>query len=332
MVEYIKSFIECVCLTIIGEFRAPMPSTSRPSLTELLVAALGPLGLQNTRGVSKLDKVLGGFNKLADALTALRNDDGAVAHGKDAFLDPLDIDTCRAFLHAGDAILAALLNALEGKQPDLTVTREPYGSFPHLDKRIDGVASIEAWVDEDGASPLVVLKVKIGPRDESIEIRAEPSRLLYGIDRSAYVEVLRTVGMGVSEAEEDGEEAVPGAAAPEAAEGAGAGVSVVGGPRTVLVAAYSGTFADLRGGIEAFLASEGVKQVTDPGALTQLVDSLLATSEQNMALDWRQREPIQARLKVACKRVLIQFGIEPKKAEGIAERLVVWLRGQAPEN
>jgi hypothetical protein len=129
IVEHVKSFIESVCLTIMGELREPMPS-STPSTTDLLVAALSPLGLRNSKGASKLDKVLSGFNRLADALTEMRNDNGPLAHGKDGFLDALTTDHARAFLHAGDAILGVLLNALEGKQPDLTVTREPYESFP----------------------------------------------------------------------------------------------------------------------------------------------------------------------------------------------------------
>lgn len=57
LVDHVKSFLESVCVTIMGELREPMPS-STPSTTELLVAALGPLGLRNTKGASKLDKVL----------------------------------------------------------------------------------------------------------------------------------------------------------------------------------------------------------------------------------------------------------------------------------
>jgi hypothetical protein len=95
LVEHVKSFIESVCLTIMSELREPMPSAT-PSTTDLLVAALNPLGLRNTRGASKLDKVLSGFNRLADALTEMRNDNGPVAHGKDAFLDALTVDYARA--------------------------------------------------------------------------------------------------------------------------------------------------------------------------------------------------------------------------------------------
>jgi hypothetical protein len=118
-----------------------------------------------------------------------------------------------------------LLNALEGKQPDLTVTREPYESFPHLNERIDRAVSVEARIDEDGERSMVVLSVATGPQGEAIELRVEPSRLLYGLDRSAYIEVLRTADLGAAEAEEvedEDESAIPEPAAPA---GIGAGSS-----------------------------------------------------------------------------------------------------------
>jgi Abortive infection C-terminus len=329
LVEHVKSFIESVCLTIMGELREPMPS-STPSTTDLLVAALSPLGLRNSRGASKLDKVLSGFNRLAEALTEMRNDNGPVAHGKDAFLDSLTADHARAFLHVGDAILGVLLNALEGKQPDLTVTREPYESFPHLNERIDRAVSVEVRIDEDGERPMVVFSVATGPRGEAIELRVEPSRLLYGIDRSAYIEVLRTADLMVAETEEDeAEEQAVGSAAPVVPNGLG--VAPMANPLTDLVPAYEGRLEPIRAALEDFLSAEGVNLTAATESGDRLADSLLATAEQNMGLDWIRREPLQARLKVACKRVLVQFGSDAPKAEEIAERLVGWLRVQAPE-
>lgn len=49
LIETVKSFVECVCLTILGEYGEPMPSGT-PSTSELLVASLRLLGLSNTRG------------------------------------------------------------------------------------------------------------------------------------------------------------------------------------------------------------------------------------------------------------------------------------------
>lgn len=327
LVEHVKSFIESVCLTIMGEWREPMPSPT-PSTTDLLIAALNPLGLRNTRGASKLDKVLSAFNRLADALTEMRNENGPVAHGKDAFLDPLATDHARAFLHAGDAILGVLLSALEGKQPDLTVTREPYERFPHLNGRIDRAVSVEAHIDEDGERPMVVFSVATGSQGDTIELRVEPSRLLYGIDRSAYIEVLRTANLAFTEADNDGEE---GLAAPVSVAPPDIGATSADLPLTEVRAAYKGGLEPLRIGLRDFLGAEGV----DPTGVVEkggrLLDSLLATVEQNMGLDWKRREPLQARLKVACKRILVHFGSASAKAEKVAERLVAWLRIQAPE-
>jgi hypothetical protein len=60
-----------------------------------------------------------------------------------------------------------------------------------------------------------------------------------------------------------------------------------------------------------------------------LVESLLATADQNLGVDWEQRPALQARLKVASRRVLVRFGLEPERAEGVAERLVAWMKAEA---
>ena len=236
-------------------------------------------------------------------------------------------DHARAFLHAGDAILSLLLNALEGKEPDLTVTREPYEHFSHLNDRIDRAVGVTAHVDEEGDRPVVVFSVTTDPQDKAIEIRIEPSRLLYGIDRPAYIEVLKTV-------EDIRVEAQPEEQQPndtlelEREELPVASRSV---PSTDVVLSYSGRLSILRPALERFLVAEGGQQMAVPAAGADLTDSILATAEESMGLDWNQREALQARMKVACKRVMVQFGINAEKAEEVAERLVAWMRIQAPD-
>lgn len=325
LVEHVKSFIESVCLTIMGELREPMPS-STPSTTELLVAALSPLGLRNTRGANKLDKVLSGFNRLSDALAEMRNETGPVAHGKDGFLDPVTADHARVFLFVGDAILGVLLNAFEGKEPDLSVTREPYESFPHLNERIDRAVSVEARVDEDGDRQVVVFSVATGPMGEVIELRVEPSRLLYGIDREAYIEVLKSVELVVEEAETEREEPETEVEAPEPVEVSWSPAEE--GPVSILTSAYAGELEAFRHELEVFLTTEGVEPPEAEEGDNRLIDSLLATVEENTGLDWKERKSIQARLKVVCKRVLVHFGVDTDKASEVAGRLVVWLRIQ----
>jgi hypothetical protein len=43
----------------------------------------------------------------------------------------------RTYLYIGDAILGLLLSALEGKEPDLEFTREPYERFLQFNNQID---------------------------------------------------------------------------------------------------------------------------------------------------------------------------------------------------
>ena len=327
LVEHVKSFIESVCLTILSEFGQPKPS--KPNSTKLLVAALDALGLSNTRGATELNTVLSGFNRLSDALIKMRNETGPVAHGKDGFLDSVTIDHTRAFLHVGDAILGVLLNALEGMEPDLAVTHEPYETFKNYNDRIDQDASVQVQIDEEDDRPVIVFSVTTGLSEEAIELRVEPSRLLYGTDRQAYIEVLKTTNevpaIPVDEIEEQKEKGevtfsesddMPSVAPVEAV-----------GPVTAVMSVYDGTFETLRSGLKTFLTLEGVNPTVIAGK-EQLIDSLLATADTNMALDWRNREPIQARIKVACKRVLVQFGTESGKADEIAKRIVMWLSQQ----
>lgn len=323
LIEHIKSFIESVCITIMGELREPIPS-STPSTTDLLVAALFPLGLRNTRGASKLDKVLSGFNRLTDTLAEMRNETGPVAHGKDGFLDAVAADHARAFLAVGDSILGVLLNALEGKEPDLNVTREPYESFPHLNERIDRAVRVEAWVDEDGERQIVVFSVAMGPLGEELELRIEPSRLLYGIDRGAYIEVLKTAELVIPEAEEEAKEPSLEAEPTEPAEVLLAASE--GSPLVALVPRYSGPLDPYRVELRMILAAEALDSEMTDGDGNRLADSLFATMEQNIGLDWMERESIQARIKVSCKRVLVHFGVDTGTAAKIGDHLVAWLR------
>lgn len=322
VVEHVKSFIECVCTTILVEFGEQIPSN--PTSTELLVEALKPLGLQNSRGASKLDKVLSAFNRLSDALSEMRNENGPVAHGKDGFLDVIEEDHARAFLHAGDAIVGLLLNALEGKQPNLLFTREPYERFKHLCERIDRAVGIEAEVDDESGGPILVLSLSIFGRTEKLKLRIEPSRLLYGIDRTAFVGVLSDAPETLEEEEVDEEEEEAPTVAPVSTETEA--VIHTEPTAVVVVGEYTGLFANLREGLRAFIIREGINAApTD-----ELINSLLATAESNSGVDWQTRGNLQARMKVGFRRVLGKEGIDPTKITGASERMLTWLKVSVP--
>jgi hypothetical protein len=325
LIATVKSFIECVCLTILGEFGKPMPS-SDPSTTELLVEALKPLGLENTRGASRVDKLLSAHNRMADALSEMRNVNDPVAHGKDGFLDALTANEYRAFLITADTILALLLSAHDGKEPNLQYTREPYDRFSHLNDRIDRAVTLEATIEDGEESQLLLLKVRGTDTGDEIEIRVPPSKILYALDRTAYVGFLL----------ESPTQAAPEpqvAAIVEAAEPAKPAhpAEQLPAPQEVLHA-YQGALLPLKGSLDQYLDSLGPPVADLAHSGKNVSDSLLATAEQHMGTDWRERETLQAGMKVALRRTLIRFGVDATRADEAAGHLVSWFRIQVADN
>ena len=189
LVEHVKSFVECVCRTILDE--RGVPDEPRATNTRLLVVTLEALGLRRSQRAYAVDKVLSAFNKLSDALADVRNKQGPVAHGKSGFVDSLSADYRRVFLYVGDAILGLVLARDEGVNPDLLATHEPYENFDHLHARIDAAVRAEVDVEDDDGSVVLVVSLHVG--GEAMVLRVEPSRFLYEIDRQAYVEALSSV-------------------------------------------------------------------------------------------------------------------------------------------
>jgi Abortive infection C-terminus len=321
LIATVKSFIESLCLTVLGEFGKTMPS-SEPSTTELLVEALRVLGLQNSRGASKLDKLLSAHNKLADALNEMRNENDPVAHGKDGFLDALTLNERRAFLLTADTILALILRAHDGKEPDLQYTREPYDRFQHLHERLDGAVTVESAIENEEDSQEIVITLRTGNLPDGIQLRIEPSRLLYAIDRTAYVELLTSSAVPpaiITPAADVSAKAPPELRrAPEPES-----------PVAEVVLSYQGFLSTLKESFDRYLDSLGLGPSVYPASGMNLRDSLLATAERSMGLDWAKREPLMAAMKVALRKTLRQFGIDSRRAEEGAEHLVSWFKIQA---
>jgi hypothetical protein len=319
LIGTVKSFIECVCLTILGEFGRPMPC-SDPSTTELLVEALKPLGLENTRGASRVDKLLSAHNRMADALSEMRNVNDPVAHGKDGFLDALTANEYRAFLITADTILALLLSAHDGKEPNLQYTREPYDRFSHLNDRIDRAVTLVATVEDGEESQLLLLKVRGADTGDEIEIRVPPSKILYALDRTAYVGFL--LASSAQAAPEP--QVAAGVAAAEPAEAAHP-TEPLPAPKEV-VHAYHGALFPLKTSLDRYLDSLGPPVADLAHTGENVSDSLLATAEQHMGTDWRERETLQAGMKVALRRTLIRLAVDATRADEAAEHLVSWFR------
>lgn len=319
IIASVKSFIECVCITILGEFGKSVPSDAGTTL--LLGEALKTLGLDSGRGSSKLGKLLSAHNKMADALNEMRNEHDPLAHGKDGFLDALTTNECRAFLVTADTILALLLTAYEGTEPDLRFTREPYERFDRFHDRVDHATSIEADVDTDGDVETLIVRLSTATLPDGFEIRLEPSKLLYAVDREMYVQLLASA-LGISQP-------APETSVPVPPEGMPLRAATPVAMTAEVVPTYDGALSSLKTPLQDFLRTLGGLEAAAATTGTNLSDSILATAEGGIGLDWTSREPLQAAMKVALRRTLIKFGIEPARAEQTAERLVAWLKTNA---
>ena len=317
LVEIVKSFLECVCLTILDEYGEDgEENKTLRSQTNMLVKALSLLGLNNTREGGNLSRILSAHNKLADALSDMRNERGPVAHGKDGFLDPLTANHLRTYLLVADTLLALLLAALKGTEPDLRGTREPYERFQHLHDRIDASVSVETSVDNDSETSAIVVNISTGALTDGVELRIEPSRLLYAIDRTAYIEMLAASTNQVVEtrAGEITSPAPPAIPTVEASEE----------PPPKIISAYTGSLQPLADQLRQYIQTLNLPDVKAPSSGGELIDFLLATAEANMGIDWRERDAMQARMKVALKRTLSQFGLPDEMARNGAKHLVEW--------
>jgi len=96
-----------------------------------------------------------------------------------------------------------------------------------------------------------------------------------------------------------------------------------------VVPTYDGALSPLKDALQEYLQTLGGLETAAARAGTNLRNSLLATAEQGIGLDWTSREPLLAAMKVSLRRTLIKFGIEAIRAEQTAEKLVAWLRTNA---
>ncbi|MBF0401153.1 MAG: abortive infection family protein [Magnetococcales bacterium] len=188
-----KAIVEVVCQLIIGEFDSPFhpshpvrPKESNPHFGAWVSAAVRALKLGDVRH-DRFQKLISQHHKLTTALGDMRNEAGPVSHGKDGFLTKLSTHHRRAAILSADAIITFLHQAYLDADPDLARTREPFERFQVKNSLVDShVFFLDTQVTEEN-----MLEVRLGlPSRDEILIRVEPSRLLFQLDRQAYIDVL----------------------------------------------------------------------------------------------------------------------------------------------
>ncbi|TAJ93282.1 MAG: hypothetical protein EPO31_03495 [Gammaproteobacteria bacterium] len=205
-IDSAKAIVEVVCQIILQELDSPSnpvrPVEALPTFGAWMSAAVRALKLGDVRH-NGFQKLVSQHRKLTDALGDLRNEAGTASHGREGFLQRLSVHHRRAAVLSSDAIVTFLHQAYLEAELDLVRTREPYERFDHLHRMIDAQVSLQADVDEEG---FLAVDVTL-PSGDVLPLRVEASRLLYQLDRDAYVEALNAArGAPAPVVEQDGEQ------------------------------------------------------------------------------------------------------------------------------
>lgn len=203
-IDCAKTMVEVVCRVIIESFHTPLaplkPVQETPSLSDWLSAAVRALKLGDIRD-DKFRKLVSSHHKLADALNDLRNQAGTASHGKDPYLERLAIHHRRSAVLAADAIVAFLHKAYLDAQLDPSSSREPWARFADENTLIDAHVGLTVETDDEGVLSLKFLL----PGGDELPLNIEVSRLLYQLDREAYVEALNAARTADNEDAANGE-------------------------------------------------------------------------------------------------------------------------------
>ncbi|MEH6687777.1 MAG: abortive infection family protein [Halopseudomonas sabulinigri] len=188
-IDCAKTIIEVVCRVIIESFHTPLvplkPIKETPTLSDWLSSAVRALKLGDIRD-DKFKKLVSSHHKLASALNDLRNQAGPSSHGKDPYLERLAIHHRRSAVLSADAIVFFLHKAYLDAQLDPGNSREPWDRFAATNTLIDAHVRLTVETDDEGSPSLKFLL----PGGDVLPLSIEVSRLLYQLDREAYVEAL----------------------------------------------------------------------------------------------------------------------------------------------
>lgn len=189
VIDASKGLVECVCQLIIDELDNPKsplkPQKSDVPITEWFSVAIRVLRLGDVRH-RKFADFIKHHNGLAESLRILRNDAGPASHGKDGFIQALTSHHRRAAVLAADSIVAFLHHAYLDAQLNPTISREPWDRFEKENALIDAQVGLAVETDDEGVPSLRFLL----PGGDVLPLTIEVSRLLYQLDREAYVEAL----------------------------------------------------------------------------------------------------------------------------------------------
>jgi len=190
-----KAMVESVCRLVISSFHTDdvplLPQKDNPSLSDWLSSAIRALKLGDVRD-DKFQKLVSSHHKLANSLNELRNDAGPASHGKDPYLRRLAEHHRRTAVLAADAVVAFLHQAYLDSKLNPVVSKEPWERFNEQNDLIDKYVDLR--IDDEEPRQLIFVL----PNGDELPIQAEASRLLYLLDRGAYIEALNAANNAVA--------------------------------------------------------------------------------------------------------------------------------------
>lgn len=205
-IDCAKSIVEVFCRIIVDELDSPIqpvkPKAAAPDFGEWVGAAVRVLKLGENQN-TKFLKLVSQHHKLTTALGDLRNESGPVSHGRDGFLAKLSVHHRRSAVLSADALVTFLHQAYLEAQRDPVSSREPWERFDSFNQLIDANVGLELVTDDEGNPELRVLL----PGSDYLALNVPVSRLLYQLDRDAYIEALNAArSVPVPAAEQDEEQ------------------------------------------------------------------------------------------------------------------------------
>jgi len=199
-IDAAKGLVECACKTLISELDDPKNpikewenspiKVSNPTMANWVNATIRLLNLSVDKN-SPFNKLISQYYKIAEELSNFRNEHGPLSHGKYGFVSVLTSYHRDGALLAANAIIGFLHHSYLNIGPDLINTHEPYSFFDKNNNLIDKFSRFDQLsIDEDTHN--LIVKIVIN-KDHIYELSLTPSRLLFGVDRQIYKEILNSV-------------------------------------------------------------------------------------------------------------------------------------------
>lgn len=162
-----KSLIESVCKTILKDCgqevdeKLDFQPLFRQTMQRLRLVPDGHTGNDVPEAIRK---TINGFNSVIQGLGELRNRSGAISHGKDAYVLPLESVQAELAARAADTMVSFMVQASDGYTVRRAAPRLLYRDNPAFNEYVD-----------ENHSPVVIFGQEY-----------QPSEVLFQVDQDAY--------------------------------------------------------------------------------------------------------------------------------------------------